>query len=471
VLADIDANAYFGMYRRLRDGTSDIAGVTHPVARRLLSRAPLIAHLLGQEKFSCSQVARLLAATEVSLDVPYGSITVIARKLDLLPGLDRSRVANDLWTSDQALSLVLFPDSTVAETNELAAEQVAVWLPEANIEGLLARLSKSDNPSEVFWPYLQMLHWCLTPIEYYDHPASYLYEFSPRGYVGTDLFARYPTVTGNPVLNNAKAVETLNTTWARNRGGDDAHALVALLGVLESLPFVPRRQVARVLRAWLARFIELCTVAPILLTDVADDKLFQQVATYVTRFETNTQGVIEQRVVDALAFLAYSSNEWRARGLADGVNATNLSRHKLGDVEFACVDKRAAVALEAHGGHLSATYVRDHTRSLARVIHQRLEESWEAIDQPANWNVTVQFIAHSRDQSGLPTRDELHGVPVAYEYCDYMELLALAIANSTPTRRAEALQRWVIDQLNQPTVRETARDKFREIASGHPGTT
>ena len=89
VLDEIDAKAYFEMYRRLRDGGGDVASLTHSVSRRLLSRASLVAHLLGEERFSCSQVARLLAATEASLDVPHGAISVIARRLGLLPALDR----------------------------------------------------------------------------------------------------------------------------------------------------------------------------------------------------------------------------------------------------------------------------------------------------------------------------------------------------------------------------------------------
>lgn len=464
VLDEIDAKAYFEMYRRLRDGGGDVASLTHSVSRRLLSRASLVAHLLGEERFSCSQVARLLAATEASLDVPHGAISVIARRLGLLPALDRDAAGQGLWESDQALSLALFPDSSVEETSMIAGDETDTWLPEVDVELLLRRLSRSDQPNEEpFWPYLQMLHWCLTPIEFYDHPASYLYEFAPRGHVGLDLFRRYPTVTGNPVLNNAKAVQTLNSTWARNRGGDDAHALVSLLGTIESLPFVPRRQVARVLRAWLLRLIELCTVNRVLIEAEVTDELFTVVTDYVTENETYTQGVIEQRVVDALSVLAFDNQGWRARGLGDGVNASNLSRHKLGDVEFANVDERRAIALEAHGGHLSITYVKDHARSLSRIIEQRLAESWAALDDPEAWTVEVLFVAHSRDSSGLPATEVLHGVNVVYKYIDYRELVDSAREDSTAADRIAAFELHVIEKLNGDTVRESTREKFREI--------
>ena len=439
--ASIDARAYFAMYERLRRGTNDVAGLSHAVSRRLLSRTTLIAHLLGEERFSCSQVARLLAATEASLDVPYGPVQVVARELRMLPTLDRDAAGQSLWDADQALSLVLFPDSSLTETCEIAAAEVEVWLPEVDVATLLNRLAKSDWPDgEPTWPYLQILHWCLTPVEFYDHPASFLYEFAPRGQVGLALFRRYPTVTGNPVLNNAKAVETLNSTWARTRGGDDAHALVAILATIESLPYVPRRQVARVLRAWLTRVIELRTVTPVLLNLEVTPTIVERLIDYIVATETNTQGVIEQRAVDCLATLIFDKPGWRSRGLGDGVNASNLSRHKLGDVEFTKVDDRIAIALEAHGGHLSATYVADHQRSLARVVDQRLSESWGLLDDPENWTIRVIFVAHSRDASGLPTTETLHGVHVEYEYMGYEDLVSLMGMNSTTDDQVAAFE-------------------------------
>lgn len=466
VIDDIDARLYFAMYEKLREGGKDSASLTHSVSRRLLSRASLIAHLLDEERFSCSQVARLLAATEVRLDVPHKAIDVIARNLGLLPSLDRRAAGQELWDSDQELALALFPDSSTDETNTIAGDTANNWLPEVDVESLLRKLSKSDHPNEEpFWPYLQMLHWCLVPIEFFDHPASYLYEFAPRGGVGHELFGRYPTVTGNPVLNNAKAVQTLNSTWARNRGGADAHALVSILTAIESLPFVPRRQVARVLRAWLMRLIDLRTVDAVPIDLAVTEALYEKTTKYVAKHETYTQGVIEQRVVDALAVNAFSGPGWRARGLGDGVNASNLSRHKLGDVEFANLDERRAIALEAHGGRLSATYVRDHARSLSRIIEQRLAESWSALDDPTTWSVEVVFVAHSRDPSGLLQAEVLHGVNVSYRYIDYHELIELARNGSTIDERIAAFRTHVVEHLNLGTVRESARQRFREIAA------
>lgn len=462
VLEPIDGRAYMRMYTKLRARSGEIAGLTHVLARDLLSRASLIAHLLDAERMSCSQIARLLASTDTELDVAYGSLVIIARELNLLPELPRASKYSALWHSDQRLSLLLFPDSSVGESNEIAAEALQAWVRERDVLELLTALNPSGSVEEPSWPYLQILHWCLTPLEYFDHPASYLYEFKPRGQAGNELFANYPAVTGNPVLNNAKAVETLNQTWSRNRGGEDAHALVALVQALEALPAVPRKEAARVLRAWLWRVIELRTVEPNLLDAEASPDVIDTVVDFISTDESNTQGVIEQRVVDYLSYLAFAEPGWRPRGLGDGVNASNFSRHKLGDVEFTNVDLRCAVALEAHGGHLSLTYVRSHQKSLARIVEQRLAESWANLDDPSAWSIRVIFVAHSRE-AGLPEFDLLHGVPISYEYLDYAALVDKAHALSSERDRRDAFEVYVLEALNRQTVRESVRQRFRRI--------
>ncbi|WP_287900891.1 hypothetical protein, partial [Arthrobacter sp.] len=141
VLSDVDARSYLSMYSKLRNGTGDVAGLPHAVARRLLSRTSLVAHLLREERFSCSQVARLLHATEASLDVPYGSVAVLARELKLMPLLNPYAAGDQLWDSDSELSLALFPDSTDIETTDIAATEIESWLPDVEISGLLNRLA------------------------------------------------------------------------------------------------------------------------------------------------------------------------------------------------------------------------------------------------------------------------------------------------------------------------------------------
>lgn len=460
VIDSLSGRTYVQLHGRLMKGTSDTAGLSHVTARRLLSRTALIAHLLREEYFSCTQVARVIGFTEESLQVPYGSIQVIARSLGVLPRIDLE--ASTLWGKDQSLSSLLFPDSSPLESIDAAAESITEWMPELDARTLLISLSGEGKTPEPFWPYLQMLHWCLTPIEFYDHPVSFLYEFSPRGQTAVSIFENYPAVTGNPFLNNAKAVQTLDYAWARHRGGENAHALVSLLSSTDSLPLRPRQEIARILRAWVCRVIELRSVPEVAIDiDYSDDTL-AGISEAVAREQTQTQGVIEQRVVDLLATLAYHKEGWREKGIGDGVNVSNFSQHKLGDIEFVNVDERTAVALEAHGGHLTNLYVAEHIRSLSRVIEQRLRESWAALDEAEAWKITVKFIAHSHADN-LPLRRSIHGVNVTFDYLDYSSLLSLAFTESTPADREQKFNRILLDELNSPKVRQSARDKFLQI--------
>jgi hypothetical protein len=468
-LGQILAANYFVIFGRLRAGTQDWNGLPHTTARRLLSRLPLLSHLLVAEKMSCSQVSKLLKALENSLDVPYQAVGVIARALGHFPTLHTAKAGDGLWDKDADLALTLFPDSGTAEACEIAGLEASKYLPEKDVGHLLRQLSQISNPTNpIFWPYLQILHFCCVPLEFFDHPASYLYEFAPRGQMAAQIFARYPTATGNPVLNNAKAVQTLDRAWARNRGGDDAHALVALLESLESLPHITRRQLARVFRAWLYRVVELETSLPTPLpADLTADEI-ERVVWHIADNETNTQGVLEQRIVDGLSLLAFSGEGWRPRGIGDSVNASNFSRHKLGDVEFANVDDRTAIALEAHGGHLSITYVKDHQRSLARTVDQRLRESWSALDDPSAWSVRVIFVAHSRDPFGLPESDVLSDVSIQYEYWDYPQLIAQATLKSSALGDDKVFRQHAVGPLNLKTTRQAVRDKFLAIARPLP---
>jgi len=452
---------YFAIYERLTTPTTDWAALSDVTARRLLSRAALIEHLLRQLQMSCSQVARVLRSVDSSLDVPYQAVARVASTFGVRPRFDGVSAENQLWSADAGRATELFPDTDLRETCLIAEREMAILVPDVDLASTLETLARIE--STPFWPYLQILHFCCMPIEFYDHPPQYLYEFAPRGNTAEALFDRYPAATGNPVLNNAKAVQSLDGAWARNRGGDDAHALVRVLELLDSLPYAARFQVARIVRAWLVRVLELTdhTVHAV-PEDLSIDE-FWRIAEWSGRNESRTRGVLEQRIVDALSAMTFGRNGWRPTGLGDSVNASNLSGRKLGDIEFANVDLRTAIAVEAHGGQLTAAYVREHRRSLARVLQLRLRESWLLLDEASKWSVRVIFVAHSRDD-GLPSRETVHGVEVTYEYWTYEELIASARGASASAIQILLFRRHILDRVNLSTVRQEVRDLILEIA-------
>jgi len=454
---------YFGLYDKLRQGGKDWASLHHASAVRLISKTNLTSMLLTTQNYSCSQVARVFGATESSLRVSYQAIAAVARSIESVPELSSSEVVDALHAADRSRSETLFPDASLGESCEIVARRFEAWGQTSTIRHTLAALvGLGRRGVEPFQPYLQILHWCSLPVEFFDHPASYLYEFSPRGKIALSLFSKYPAATGNPVLNNAKATVRLDRTWAQNRGGEDAASLVSLLEALENLPWAARRQAARVIRAWLLRVIDLLDQAFRPVPDGLSLEQIRKISSALAETPSRTRGVLEQRFTDVLAVLALSGPGWRPIGLGDGVNASNLSKKKLGDVEFMHVENRESIALETHGGHLTGAYVIEHHRSLARVLRVRLDESWLLIDEAANWTVKVLFVAHSRDRD-LPGEAEIHGVHVRFEYLNYHEFLESAYSRTLPWDEIKTFHTYMVDALNVSTVRQSARDVVLSI--------
>lgn len=468
----LTAESYFKMYAHLgAGGGRDWKALEHHQAVRLLSRCLLVHNLLLEERLSSSQISRLLANLESSVSVPYKAIQVLARHFHLTPSISQEQLDKEIWPKDAQRAQDEFVDSTLVDSCRLAQELANTWAPENSLERQLLDLTSSldatSDENDAGWRYLQMLHWCCIPLEYYDHPASHVYEFSVRGNVATSLFKRYShVVTGNPFLNNAKAVAKLDRDWARNRSGKDAHGLVEILLFLESLPFKSRREIARVLRAWLVRLIEIRSSRHVPMESPPTWDTVQRICSLIAGSETNTKGVIEQRVIDSLSAARYSNAGWRARGLGDSVNATNLSRRKLGDVEFVFIKERVAVAIEAHGGVVTQAYFQDHRRSLARGIQQRLEDSWGSIDDPGSWTIQVRFVAH-RVSDGLPTKDEIEGVQVKYAYLSYDEFIQDTIESVAEEDVVNAFKIYYFDALNSMLVPQWIRNRADELVNAN----
>lgn len=154
--------------------------------------------------------------------------------------------------------------------------------------------------------------------------------------------------------------------------------------------------------------------------------------------------------------------------LGDSVNASNLSKRKLGDVEFANVALREAIALEAHGGTVTQSYVEGHRKSLMRIVEKRLEESWMSIDSPEHWHIRLIFIAHSYS-GDLPTHDMMSGVRVTYEYWNYDQLIEEAITHEIVESVPQVVSDYVFVPLNRQVVPQWIRDRTQKIIDGIEG--
>jgi len=295
---------------------------------------------------------------------------------------------------------------------------------------------------------------------------EYLYTFYPRGGVAGEVFRRFSTATGNPILNNFKALDRLSHDWAMSRDDNprQSAALVDIILGLSALPFRARRGLAATLRQALLRLIELEATPEVILQHTRRLEDIDLFMAEIAVGNTGTAGVLEQRVVDFLACCEHLDDVWRSRGLGDAVNATNTFSRKLGDCDFQSVPEKHCRAWEAHGGRLTRVYIEEHIRTLHRNISGRQQE-WERIADLEEWKFSLNFVAHVIvDQ---PSGEELLDAfpcPANLAYLTFAE--AWERAKVACTDHAQIIQLFnchVVDRLNESKTPETVRMKFREF--------
>ena len=466
---------YLEVFRKISSGGDKWRGCEWWDTRLLLSKTRVIGYLQREEGYSASQIVRMLAATDTSLHVPFQAIQCISSSLGSQSKPPKLNEIDKAWKRDSNYGDSLFADSSLEDSLEVAGAIAKRFVPDSHIETYLKSLVgevDQDENAEVNWPYFQILYWLSLIVEYYDHPAGSLYEFSPRGKSALHTFDKFKLSTGNPILNNAKATASLSREWALNRGAEDAHALVALIETLESIPHFAGTEIARILRAWVVRTLALYKEERKVLVLKDPDVAYTRLVEKVAKGETYTHGVVEQRVVDALSNLAFVEDaSWRAHGLGDHVNASNLSRKKLGDVEFTKYSQGgqdqpnsiSSVALEAHGGNLTKIYVENHLKTLAISVQDRFEQDWSKITDPEFCHVDVIYVAHSWNVDVPRERTQLSGIVVDLDYMNYDELKSRALASSSDEERLSCFNQWVLNVLNSHRVRQSVRNIAAEI--------
>lgn len=462
-----NSRGYFNLFDGLLPEEKAIDGsLSLQTMRRILSQALFITSMFINDKMSCSQVSRVLTAIESKYISP-SAVEKVAYAFKVKPSISEDEV-QEILLKDKENSEINFPDSQLMESYSICERLCKLWVPEIEIIKDLKNLSLPGmRKTDRYYPYIQILHWSILVVEKYDHPVSYLYEFSPRGKAAEVLFKEaYPNVaTQNAVLNLAKAVHRLDYSWVENRGESTAYALVNLLQKIESLPRIARKEVSRTIRSWILYFIQLeDTPEDFPQFDVNfDAESARKFSEMVNNAETSTQGVIEQRLVDALAILAFDGQGIAVRGVRDSVNASNLSKKKMGDLEFLNVGEKESTALEAHGGQVTPGYVHSHLASLSRILELRQEDNPEMSDEKEDWVITIVYVAHgfSGGLDNLPT--DVSGFTIRHEFWSYEKLTNKAFEDVDPDKVAQTFNLYVRDSLNLRSVRQSVRDKAIDI--------
>ena len=453
------AKGYFALHSELQQTHL----LSFDAASAFLSHARLAAHLAEREMSSSAQVSRVLTARDRRASFSWQSVQLLLRKLQIAPALSMEEVvALHAWDGD--LDKTLLADADVDDATEIVgalAEDLGFG------DGITKHLKAlASNDAVAHGPYLQMLHYQCVIAEFFDHALTMIYEFSPRGEVAEWIFDRYPAgLVGarNPFLNNAKSVDRLDEAWARSKDRQGlmapAYALVELLQGLEDMGFQARRELAGWLRRWLLRVIRVREpLATIIPTSLSAQQL-RAVFEAVSDGETLSLGVLEQRLVDLAAVVAHpEAAGWRLRGIGDPVNATNLSRLKLGDVDCQLPDDRRVVAYEAHAGDLSQVYIEAHLHTLRRVLPARQRE-WLGIADLSEWNLEIIFVAHSATAA-----EGVYGVqdfPVTVRLVSFRDLLAVIPVDV----RLALVAELVVSPINARRSPQLVRDRFAELAS------
>lgn len=417
------AEGYFSVHNKLIDEHL----MLHEEAVTFLSHAFLIAHLASSEKLSAAQIASLLTQRDQRARFSRQSIASTLETLGIGPDLSDHQVAT-LYRRDASQELAAFADADLITAAELVAAAGQTLGYQGDLLPILTILAPTLGPAGIsspYTPYLQILHYQCSIAEYFDHAVTDLYEFSPRGSACNWLHNQYPhsiAGAGNPFLNNAKSVEVADIGWVRSKKRKERPGAMALLSILQGMQamgFFARRELAWWLRLWLHRAIKFAgatsTAIPTALSSAQTYALLDRICVR----NTETFGILEQRAVDSMAFCLHSG--WRTRGLGDSVNATNLSRAKLGDCEFLDPSTHTIIAYESHGGKLTAVYVNDHISTIKKSIHRRIDEL-VAISDISTWSVELIFIAH-QIVGEIPLEVTIEGLKISIRTTTFTDFL------------------------------------------------
>jgi len=436
--------------------------VPSALARSFLSHLLLISRLAGEEKMSCAQISKILDAMNPSAGFGRRSVEAILKKMGMAPSISIENIST-LFDTDKSLVPDFFGDATLDEC-AVAVSNVAFSL--GFKENLGMHLSSLLDESEVdkFTAYAQILHYQCSILEYYDHHVKDFYEFSPRGQAAMQLFDSYPASmvkARNPFLNNAKSVGQINFPWAaakKNNEFPGAAALFSILDGLDEMGYAARQELALWVRCFIHRFMVSAEPLDTPLPDSINEDLCASLVSNVARENTSTRGIIEQRLVDALAALVHQEDDgWVGRGIGDSVNASNLSKKKLGDCDFQHIDNRDAVAYEAHGGLLTQTYLNEHMKTLPKSAQPRIDE-WKTYSNTSDWHVQVVFVAHEFNAQ-IPDDVEIDGVRFSVEFISYNDL----IAQTADTPKEEILNQLVLNPLSRRNTPSFVRQAFLNL--------
>lgn len=438
-------------------------------ATAFLSYAFVLADLAKTHSYSSAQIAVLVASQPLFSSFGRQAIATVLSKLQILNGVSLDQIKN-LFEQDAVREGAALVDTNISGSSELVSERASALGFHGDMFDALCKLSPTvkanGSVSSPFTPYLQILHYQCSLTEFVDHDVTDFYEFAPRGPKGQWLQRQYPHAiagAGNPFLNNAKSVEVPDRGWVRSKKLKERPGALALLEILtglQGMTFFARREVAYWIRMWLHRIIRVSGQSAVSLPKTVAPEQIERLIGKVSNGDTHSFGVIEQRVVDAIAFCRFPAH--RSRGLGDSVNATNLSNSKFGDCEFLDPTKYTITAFEAHAGQLSRIYIEEHIASMRKSLPKRIPELTSITDL-SFWRVDVTFVAHTII-GNLEGDFDIAGLKVKIQAITFREWLSKKTLPTQP-QLVSAINEHVLKPLREYRTPNDVRNTFLEILS------
>lgn len=399
----------------------------HDAARQILSHAGMIARLAVEEQMTASEISRLIAVRDNRFSLNWRAVQAILSRLGCAPSLTLVQ-AESTFQQDKDAEPELLGDLDIAGSIERVAFVADTLGCRGDFVGWLTDLFVNDFHA----PYLMLLHYQLLIQESFDHAVTYAYEFKPRGQIVDWLTREYISagipVARNAFLNNAKATLKFDQAWVTGRTDSlrSATALANILEAIENMGSLAKDELASQIRGLLHRYLRVESEQnggglPHLVPRLSEEQASNLLAA-IGKGNTATTGILEQRMVDCFGLITHVDDGWAEKGLGDSVFAANTFRKKLGDIEFELPVRPSprSVSYEAHGGHLTDPYVRDHLDSFLYVLEVRQEEL-ETIASLTEWLFEVVFVAHTFDH-GLPEQKVIRGCTVFLRYVTFAEV-------------------------------------------------
>lgn len=452
---------YFGIHKSLQEKRE----LSPRDATVLLSQLRVIVMSADVGRMSSAKIAVVVGAAIQGLPIDWQEIQVVLEALKCAPEISLED-ADATRQNDEGKAERIFADADIDEASRIVSEAAGRLGFPGDLQALLTvLLGTAEQPTHI--PYLQILYFQCLISEFYDNVPSALYEFKPRGQVLEKTLAKVfgnLAPRGNPVLNNAKGHAALDRNWARARKPRElpqATALAEIIVGLGELGQAAQRDLAGLLRCWVLRYIQLNKAEETQLPARLSEGQWGQIIAALGSAPSETLGIVEQRFVDAFARLRHQESDgWRSRGIGDSVNATNMSRRKLGDSDFQNAALRQVVAYEAHAGTLTPIYFSSHRRTLIASLAARAEE-FESISERSEWCVKVVFVANDFKLS-VPDPEEVADIKVEYEFLETRDALASIDVSKQEVR--QVLEDLVSSPLREKRTPDSIRQRFLALA-------